>query len=141
VFNISGSEVVIILLVALIVLGPDKLPDAVRKAGRFYGELRRMSTGFQAELREALDEPLREVRDTVDTMRSGFTVPDDAPQAPMAPALPDDAVDAVPVADGAHDAAGADEAQLAFDGLLDDTDPVPRRPVTQPEAVEPSPER
>lgn len=78
-FNVSGSELVIILLVALIVLGPDKLPDAIRKAGRVYGELRRMSTGFQAEIREALDEPMREVRDTMNTMKGGFMGGEDPP--------------------------------------------------------------
>ena len=71
-FNVTGSELVIILLVALIVLGPEKLPEAVRKFGRVYGELRRMSQGFQSELRDALDEPMREVRNTVNTVTSGF---------------------------------------------------------------------
>jgi sec-independent protein translocase protein TatB len=73
VFNVTGGELVIILLVALIVLGPDKLPEAIRKVGRVYGELRRMSQGFQSEIREALDEPMREVRDTMNTMKTGFT--------------------------------------------------------------------
>ena len=71
-FNVTGGELVIILLVALIVLGPDKLPEAIRKVGRVYGELRRMSQGFQSEIREALDEPMREVRDTMNTMKGGF---------------------------------------------------------------------
>jgi sec-independent protein translocase protein TatB len=72
VFNVTGGELVIILLVALIVLGPEKLPEAIRKFGRVYGELRRMSSGFQSELRDALDEPLREARDTMNTVKSGF---------------------------------------------------------------------
>jgi sec-independent protein translocase protein TatB len=72
VFNVTGSELIIILLIALIVLGPEKLPEAVRKFGRVYGELRRMSQGFQSELRDALDEPMREVRNTVNTVKSGF---------------------------------------------------------------------
>lgn len=71
-FNVTGGELVIILLVALIVLGPDKLPDAIRKVGRVYGEVRRMSQGFQSEIRDALDEPMREVRDTMNTMKGGF---------------------------------------------------------------------
>jgi len=79
VFNVTGGELVIILLVALIVLGPDKLPDAIRKVGRVYGELRRMSTGFQSEIRDALDEPMREVRDTMNTMKGGFMGGDDPP--------------------------------------------------------------
>ncbi len=78
-FNVTGGELVIILLVALIVLGPDKLPDAIRKVGRVYGELRRMSTGFQSEIREALDEPMREVRDTMNSMKGGFMGGDDPP--------------------------------------------------------------
>lgn len=56
-FNVGGGEVLVILLVALIVLGPQRLPDATRKVGRAMGELRRMSQSFQDELRTALDEP------------------------------------------------------------------------------------
>ena len=68
-FNVQGSEIIIILLVALIVLGPEKLPDAIRKFSKFYAEARKMSTGFQSELRNALDEPMRELRDTAELVR------------------------------------------------------------------------
>lgn len=68
-FNLQGSELVIILLLALVVLGPEKLPEAMRRMGRFYGELKKMSTGFQQEFRSAVDEPLRELRQTADVMR------------------------------------------------------------------------
>jgi sec-independent protein translocase protein TatB len=64
VFNLSGSEIVVILLLALVVLGPEKLPEAIRRFGRVYGELRRMSKGFQSEFKEAFDEPMRELRAT-----------------------------------------------------------------------------
>ena len=63
--NIGGAEVLVILLVALIVLGPTKLPVAIRQVGRFVGEMRRIGAGFQQELREAtepLREPLRETQ-------------------------------------------------------------------------------
>jgi sec-independent protein translocase protein TatB len=73
VFNIGGGELLVILVIALIVLGPEKLPDAVRRAGRIYGELRRMSSGFQAELRDAIDEPMKEIRSTTDLVKSSFT--------------------------------------------------------------------
>jgi sec-independent protein translocase protein TatB len=43
-------------MVALIVLGPQRLPQAVRTVGRVVGELRRISSGFQDELRTALDD-------------------------------------------------------------------------------------
>ena len=58
-FNVGGGEVLVILLVVLIVLGPDKLPDAARKVGNVMGEIRRMSAGFQNEMRAAMDEVAR----------------------------------------------------------------------------------
>jgi sec-independent protein translocase protein TatB len=54
-FNVGGGEVLVILLIALIVLGPDKLPNAARQAGKYLGDFRRMSSGFQRELRDASD--------------------------------------------------------------------------------------
>jgi len=69
VFNLSGSEIVAILLLALVVLGPDKLPEALRRAGKAYAELRKIGTSFQTEMRNAMDEPMREMRDTADLLR------------------------------------------------------------------------
>jgi Tat protein translocase TatB subunit len=57
-FNVGTPELLLILVVALLVLGPTKLPDAARKVGRAMGELRRLSSGFQAELRDAMQEPV-----------------------------------------------------------------------------------
>ncbi len=68
-FNLSGSEIVFLLLIALIVLGPEKLPEAVRKFGKTYAEFKKMSTGFQSELKTALDEPMREMRETADAFK------------------------------------------------------------------------
>ena len=55
-FNVGGPEVLVILLLALIVLGPQRLPEAARQLGRARAELRKLSTGFQQELRTAFDE-------------------------------------------------------------------------------------
>jgi sec-independent protein translocase protein TatB len=69
VFNLQGSEIIVILLLALVVLGPEKLPDAVRKFTQTYSELKKMSSGFQSELKSALDEPMREMRETANVVR------------------------------------------------------------------------
>lgn len=69
-FNLQGSEIIVILLIALVVLGPEKLPEAVRKFTQTYAELKKMSTGFQSELKSALDEPMREIRETADLVRN-----------------------------------------------------------------------
>ena len=63
--NLGTGEVLVILVVALVVLGPEKLPGAARQAGRWLGELRRLSSGFQAELRDALQEPVDQTPGTV----------------------------------------------------------------------------
>lgn len=66
-FNVGVGELLVILLIALMVLGPDKLPDAARKMGNVVGGLRRMSTGFQDEMRSAVNgltrPPLGAVKD------------------------------------------------------------------------------
>ena len=41
-FNLTGSEIMFLLIIGLVVLGPEKLPDAIRRVGRLYGELKRM---------------------------------------------------------------------------------------------------
>lgn len=69
-FNLSGSEIIVILVLALVVLGPDKLPDAMRKAGRTWAELKKLSTGFQDEVRKGFEEPVSEVKKTADTVRA-----------------------------------------------------------------------
>jgi sec-independent protein translocase protein TatB len=68
-FNIGPAELLVIAAVALIVLGPDKLPGAMRSVGRVMGELRRISGGFQDELRRALEDAEREGDDDDDDIR------------------------------------------------------------------------
>jgi Sec-independent protein translocase protein TatA len=49
VFNIGSAELFVILAIALIALGPDKLPGIAHKLGNIVGELRRMSNGLQPQ--------------------------------------------------------------------------------------------
>ena len=76
IFNsLGGGEVIAILIIGLIVLGPEKLPDAIKKFGNIYGEFRRMSQGFQSELRDAFDEPLQSLRGTAQMMQDSVNQP------------------------------------------------------------------
>ena len=68
-FNLQGSEIIVILLIALVVLGPERLPDAVRRFMQTYHELKKMGNGFQSEIKAAFDEPMREIRDTAQMVR------------------------------------------------------------------------
>ncbi|HKH05035.1 MAG TPA: Sec-independent protein translocase protein TatB [Acidimicrobiales bacterium] len=55
-FNLGGGEALVIALIALIVLGPSRLPEAARTVGKVVGEVRRLSTGFQSEVRDAFKD-------------------------------------------------------------------------------------
>jgi len=72
VFNFSGSEVIFLLILGLVVLGPEKLPGVLRKAGRLYGEFKRVTSDAQSELRQALDQPIREIQSTAKTYQGFF---------------------------------------------------------------------
>jgi Tat protein translocase TatB subunit len=56
--SLGAPEILVILVVALIVLGPSKLPEAARQVGKAMAEFRRVTAGFQAEVRDALQDPL-----------------------------------------------------------------------------------
>jgi sec-independent protein translocase protein TatB len=66
---------IVILVAGLVVLGPEKLPDMIRKAGRLYGELRRMANGFQSEFRDVFEDPMNDFKDTAATARRMFDEP------------------------------------------------------------------
>lgn len=54
-FDIGFSEIVVIFVLALIVLGPEKLPKVVREVGRWVGRARAMARQFQEQLEEEVD--------------------------------------------------------------------------------------
>lgn len=59
-FDVSFSELVLILIVGLIVFGPEKLPEVVRTAGLWIGKLRRSFNNIRSEIeREVGVEELR----------------------------------------------------------------------------------
>src|SRR5687767_2785456 len=55
--NFGGAEMLVVLFLALIVLGPERLPKVARQAGAVMRQLRQMSSGFQEELRSAIEDP------------------------------------------------------------------------------------
>lgn len=49
-FDISGGELLVILVIAFIVFGPSKLPELARKIGRGMNEIRRASDEIKREI-------------------------------------------------------------------------------------------
>lgn len=55
-FDIGATELLVIVIVAIIAIGPKDMPLALRTAGRWIGKMRRMSGHFRA----GLDNMIRE---------------------------------------------------------------------------------
>lgn len=74
VFGIGGPELVVIVLLLLIFVGPEKLPEVMRTVGGGMRDLRRAANLAQAEVKRGLDELSREVdevtRDVQDAART-----------------------------------------------------------------------
>jgi sec-independent protein translocase protein TatB len=63
-FGLGMGEIVVILIVALLVLGPEKLPDAAKSIGRTIRDLRRHTRDLQdtIEKDEAIGGTVRELK-------------------------------------------------------------------------------
>jgi sec-independent protein translocase protein TatB len=55
--NFSPEKLFLVGIIALVVLGPNRLPHAARTAGRLLAEFRRVSANLQSEVTSAIAEP------------------------------------------------------------------------------------
>lgn len=60
-FGINGSEFIVLLVVAAIVLGPERLPQYAQQLARLVRELRRMAQGASSQMREELGPEFDEI--------------------------------------------------------------------------------
>lgn len=120
-FNYSPGEVVFVMMLALVVLGPEKLPGAMRKVGQVLGELRKISSGFKSEFNAMVDEPARELRETAAAIRDSadFSALVDGERATKPPSAtmpdlggaPNESEPATPSSEPPADAAPADPSE------------------------------
>jgi sec-independent protein translocase protein TatB len=71
--SVGAPEILVILVLALVVLGPERLPQAARTMGRWVGEVRRVTGSLQAEVRDVVDEVMRPVNETATVATDSFT--------------------------------------------------------------------
>jgi sec-independent protein translocase protein TatB len=76
--NLSFTHLLVVAIVALVVLGPERLPQAARTAGNLLREWRRLSGDLQAEVRDVFSEFTDPFNDALTTVRTG-EVPDPTP--------------------------------------------------------------
>lgn len=79
-FGIGSTELLVILVVALVVLGPSNLAKVTRTLGKALGEFRRVSTDFQRTLNaEAAQEEAKQAK------KEAPKVDDTPPASPQPP--------------------------------------------------------
>jgi sec-independent protein translocase protein TatB len=72
-FDIGFSELLVIGVVALIVIGPEKLPRMARTVGVLMGRLQRYVSDVKADINREIElEELRKMRDSMQQAASDF---------------------------------------------------------------------
>ncbi len=61
-FGIGLPELMVIAIVAVVVFGPDRLPEYARQAGRFVRQLRNLAQSAQTQLRDELGPEYADLR-------------------------------------------------------------------------------
>jgi len=71
-FDLGFAEMVVIAIVALLVIGPERLPTVARKAGVYFARLRRFVTNIKADVEREFrtDELQRMLQQQQDELQS-----------------------------------------------------------------------
>lgn len=144
--DLGWSELFVIAVVAIIVVGPRELPGMLRNVGKFVGQMRRMAGEFQRQFNDALkDAELDEVKKDIESVRNAASKATAAGVAasvnPMKAAA-DSIKDAVDKPDTNQDIGsetetetGATEETGSASEAKTDTAAAPLKPATTPSAA------
>ena len=133
-FEIAWSELLIVLIVAIVVVGPKELPGLLRTIGRVLGKVRRSADEFRRQFDETMRDtgaediqreinqlryhnPLNEIRNTIEEAAR------DVNQAAQLPSLDAPATETPPAARAAADPAAPAAAENG--AAPDGTQPAP----------------
>ena len=83
-FGLGFTEILVILVVALLVFGPDRLPELARNLGRGLAEFRRASSDLRRSVMEATEEP-RQPAAKPAALPAAAGPADEAAAAPLVP--------------------------------------------------------
>lgn len=127
--GMGPAELIVIIIIALIVLGPGKLPEVARALGKTVRDLRAISDGFQNELRRELntaasvkDEVKGDVApltETLSSLRASLNAPvvpaePKAEEESVAEAGPDSGAAASPPADEPSSPTDSDDLPVEY---------------------------
>lgn len=67
-FSVSFPEIFLLLLVILIVFGPERLPEMAKNLGQFMGRLRSHTDGMRKEFYNAVYTPAKDIKKEINTL-------------------------------------------------------------------------
>ncbi len=112
-FDIGFSELLVIGIVALIVIGPQKLPRVARTVGHLLGRLQRYVADVKADINREIElEELRKMRDSMQKAATEMQSAVDEELTKTADEL-NKATAGTPAAEAPHDSAKAPEQKQA----------------------------
>ncbi len=110
-FDIGWSELLLVAIVAIIVIGPKELPGVLRNLGRMMTKLRRTADDFRRQFEESVNEagagdlrremntirslnPAEQIRDSIDDVMREVSAPVPALSAPLGGPVPEPSLQA-----------------------------------------------
>lgn len=84
-FGIGMPEMIIILVIALIVIGPHKLPELAKSLGKGLAEFKKASEGFQRSVQEEANKAEEPVKEPAPQVQAASVAEPVATQAPAEP--------------------------------------------------------
>lgn len=135
-FEVGFTEIVLILGLALLVLGPEKLPGLAEKVGRWTGRARAMARQLRTQLEQevTLDEmaksrPMQASPPSSTTPEPTAAAASQAEPTNIAAATPDAPTETAMPSDRPHNAAGLD-----LDTMVSGMEPPPQSAAETPAA-------
>ncbi len=89
-FDIGGTEVLVILFIVLLLFGPDKMPGLAKGIGKSLREFKKAASSVEEEVRRAMEEaPAKPARKPAGTVAQPTEATPPAPTPPSPPPAAD----------------------------------------------------
>jgi len=120
-FGVGASEALLVLVLALVVVGPQRFPEVARQAGRWFKLARRYTDEVMKDVRSAVSEIEQEINDETSDLRSVGDLGGDfqAIREDVDAVRTDAATDAKAAVSGAEQAANETSAAAALESTAE----------------------